>query len=247
MSHPGADGSPEHEVSVDYFGRHAPALLRFKTAQSLKARRAMFDEFLSATGARAGQRVVDVGVTPDTSLPDSNAFVRFWPTKETLTVTSIEDASNLETAFPGVRFVQTAGVELPFADGEFDVAHSSAVLEHVGDRDRQRAFVHEVCRVARVVFLTTPNRWFPLELHTFLPLVHWLPQPRHQQVLRTVGLRFWAETDNLNLLSASSLRSLFPPDATISVHRHRLLGLTSNLVAHGPTGPGDRGARTPSG
>jgi SAM-dependent methyltransferase len=222
--------------SVDYFGRHAPALLRFKTAQSLRARRAMFDEFLRATGARAGQRVVDIGVTPDTSLADSNAFVRFWPTRETLTVTSIEDASNLEAVFPGVRFVRTAGVELPFADGEFDVAHSSAVLEHVGSREQQRAFVHEVCRVAKVVFLTTPNRWFPLELHTFLPLVHWLPQERHQQVLRAVGLDFWADTDNLNLLSASELLGLFPPEVTVAVHRHRLLGFTSNLVAWGPTG-----------
>lgn len=223
-------------TSVDYFGHHAPALLRFKTSQSLKARRAMFDEFLRATGARPGQRVLDVGVTPDTTLPDSNAFVRFWPTKDTLTVTSIEDASNLEREFPGIRFVQTPGPTLPFADDEFDVAHSSAVLEHVGDRDRQRAFVHEVCRVAKVVFLTTPNRWFPLELHTFLPLAHWLPQDRHQQVLRAVGLRFWAETDNLNLLSEATLRSLFPESARITIHRHRLLGLTSNLVAHGTTG-----------
>jgi len=224
------------EASVDYFGRHAPALLRFKTSQSLRARRAMFDEFLRLTGARPGQRVVDVGVTPDTSLADSNAFVRFWPTKQTLTVTSIEDASNLESVFPGVTFVRTSGVTLPFEDGAFDVAHSSAVLEHVGDTEHQRTFVHEVCRVAKVVFLTTPNRWFPLELHTFLPLVHWLPQDRHQQVLRTVGLRFWAETDNLNLLSAQTLRELFPPEASISVHRHRLLGLTSNLVAAGATG-----------
>ena len=224
------------EVSVDYFGRHAPALLRFKTAQSLRARRAMFDQFLRLTGAQPGQRVLDVGVTPDTSLADSNAFVRFWPTKQTLTVTSIEDASNLERVFPGVRFVRTSGTALPFEDGEFDVAHSSAVLEHVGDRDRQRAFVHELCRVANAVFVTTPNRWFPLELHTFLPFVHWLPQHRHQQVLRAVGLRFWAETDNLNLLSASTLASLFPADVAVSIHRHRLLGLPSNLIAVGATG-----------
>ena len=25
------------------------------------------------------------------------------------------------------------------------------------------------------VFVTTPNRWFPLEVHTLLPFVHWLP------------------------------------------------------------------------
>jgi SAM-dependent methyltransferase len=218
---------------VDYFGRHAPALLRFKTEQSLKARRAMFDEFVARVGLRPDDRVVDIGVTPDTSLRDSNAFVKFFPRKDHLTVTTVEDASNLEQVFPGVHFVQTEGVALPFGDGEFDVAHSSAVLEHVGDRDRQRAFVHEVCRVSHRFFLSTPNRWFPLELHTFLPVVHWLPQPTHQAVLRSCGLGFWAETDNLNLLGAHDLLALFPPSATVHLHRHRLLGWTSNLVAYG--------------
>ena len=26
------------------------------------------------------------------------------------------------------------------------------------------------------MFVTTPNRWFPIEVHTRLPLVHWLPE-----------------------------------------------------------------------
>ena len=36
--------------------------------------------------------------------------------------------------------------------------------------------IAECSRVAkRMVFLTTPNRWFPIEVHTALPLIHWLP------------------------------------------------------------------------
>ena len=35
--------------------------------------------------------------------------------------------------------------------------------------------MREAVRVGRRVFLTTPNRWFPVEVHTRLPLVHWLP------------------------------------------------------------------------
>jgi len=35
--------------------------------------------------------------------------------------------------------------------------------------------VAEALRVAPRVFVTTPNRWFPIELHTRAPLVHWLP------------------------------------------------------------------------
>ncbi len=29
------------------------------------------------------------------------------------------------------------------------------------------------------LFVTTPNRWFPIEFHTVLPLVHWLPKRQH--------------------------------------------------------------------
>ena len=56
-------GEPAAAEPVDYFGRHAPALLRFKTAQSLRARRAMFDEFLRLTGARPGQRARERAMT----------------------------------------------------------------------------------------------------------------------------------------------------------------------------------------
>ncbi len=57
----------------------------------------------------------------------------------------------------------------------FDVVFSNAVIEHVGDRERQEALVREALRVGRRVFVTTPNRWFPIEVHTRLPFVHWLP------------------------------------------------------------------------
>ena len=66
---------------------------------------------------------------------------------------------------------------MPFADGEFDIVFSNAVIEHVGGREQQRRFVEESLRVAQRAFVTTPNRWFPVEVHTRLPLVHWLPDP----------------------------------------------------------------------
>jgi hypothetical protein len=91
------------------------------------------------------------------------------------------------------------GRALPFADGEFDVAFSNAVVEHVGGRDDQQRFVLELCRVAKSVFLTTPNRLFPLDPHTLLPVVHWLPDGRRPRML-----------DGVRPLSARELRSLFP-------------------------------------
>ena len=216
--------------SIDYFSK-GHRLRSLATKLALRARHKMFARFTAVVPSDAATTVIDIGVTPDRDLADSNFFEHLYPYPARITATSIEDASFLEDQFPGLHFVRTDGATLPFEDRTFDVAFSSAVLEHVGDRDSQRRFVAEACRVADRVFLTTPNRWFPIELHTFLPLAHWLPQRRHQAILRRLGKPFWADTANLNLVSAGQLVHLFPTGWQVQIQRHRTLGWTSNLIA----------------
>ncbi|MFN3428425.1 MAG: class I SAM-dependent methyltransferase [Candidatus Sericytochromatia bacterium] len=216
--------------AIDYFSSRHP-LRQLASRVSLRARRTMFQTFWDTMKPGPGMRVLDVGVTPDRSLPESNFFEALYPHPEHLTATSIEDASFLEAQYPGLTFRQTAPGPLPFEDGSFDIAVSFAVLEHVGDREAQRAFIAELNRVAKRVFLTTPDRAFPIEMHTFLPALHWLPQPLHQRALRTLGMDFWAETANLNLLDRETLRALFPQPEAVKLQSHRLLGWSSNLIA----------------
>jgi SAM-dependent methyltransferase len=231
-----ADGSSE--ASVDYVNATHP-LRRIATRFSLKVRTEFFNRFISFAEPTAATRVLDVGVTPDESMADSNFFERWYPFPSQITASSVEDATILEERYPGLRFVQTSGMILPFADNEFDIVFSSAVIEHVGDRDHQRQFISELLRVAGRFFLTTPNRWFPLELHTFLPVAHWLPQHQHQWVLRHVGQEGWASTENLNLLDEATLRSLFPQQSRPRIEATRVAGLRSNLIASGtsPSAP----------
>jgi SAM-dependent methyltransferase len=221
------------DEAIDYFGGVGSPIVRAKSRVSLWARRRMYSLFEREFRPGPEDTVVDVGVTPDQSLVDSNAFERFYPYSDRITATSFEDASGLEKTFPGLRFVQTSGPRLPFDDGTFTVAYSSAVLEHVGNTEAQRAFVRELLRVADGFFIAVPNRWFPIEVHTVLPLLHWLPKKWHRAILRRLGRDFWAQEANLNLLGPRDLRRLFPPEAQVRIHRHRLLGLTSNLVAYG--------------
>jgi len=148
-------------------------------------------------------------VTSDRTYTSSNYLEAWHPYKERITAAGIDDASFLEAQYPGVSFVYANGLNLPFSDRSFDVVHSSAVLEHVGAASNQQAYVRECIRVARkAVFLTTPNRWFPVEFHTLLPLVHWLPKRSFRWLLRHFGMDFFADEGNLNLLSRRELERL---------------------------------------
>lgn len=221
--------------TLDYFSLGHP-LTRLRSHYALRARRRMMALFMEASSPSSTDSVLDLGVTPDTSLSESNFFEALYPYPERITAASIEDASNLEVSFPGVRFARLEGGPLPFADKQFDLLFCSAVLEHVGTRAQQQEFVREALRVSKRFFFTTPNRWYPLEFHTLLPLIHWLPQPLHQRMLRAMGRTFLADTNNLNLLDAGSLLAMFPPGSEAALHRIRLLGMTSNLVVSGTSG-----------
>lgn len=191
----------------------------------------MYERIASEVALDDGTSVLDVGLTPDTSLADSNFFEQHHRSPHQIVGVSPEPIAGLRPLFPEVTLVQASGTRLPIRAGAFDVCVSFAVIEHVGDRTRQHELMHEMLRVSDVAVITTPNRWFPIELHTFLPFVHWLPRPAHRWVLRRIGLGFWSEESNLHLLSRSELEALIPPGYVSTFLPFRLFGLTSNLVA----------------
>jgi SAM-dependent methyltransferase len=199
-------------------------------------RRIMYDRFIIETGIREQDTVLDVGVTADRSYESSNYLEAWYPHKSTITAVGIDDASFLAQLYPGIRFLKANGLKLPFSDLAFDIVHSSAVLEHVGSFENQIQLVQECCRVARKsIFLTTPNRWFPIEFHTILPFVHWLPKPVFRQFMRRSGRGFFAEESNLNLLDARNLASIVRhvEDFTFRVSSVSLWCWPSNLLLLG--------------
>ncbi len=173
-------------------------------------RRKMFDRFMQEFTPSEAMSVVDVGVTDDQRL-DSNFFEKLYPFKSAITAVGLQDAKFLETQFPGLKFVQADALSLPFADQSFDLAVSFAVIEHVGNNERQRAFVRELCRVGKRVCLTMPNRWYPIEFHTVLPLLHWLPPEKFRRIIRLLGKEFFSHEENLNLLGEKDLLALLEP------------------------------------
>jgi len=142
----------------------------------------------------------------------------------------MEDAAFLEQEYPGLKYVRSDGLTLPFPDKSFDFVVSFAVIEHVGNRVQQKTFVRELCRVGKTCCITTPNRWFPVEFHTAVPLIHWLPPSSFRVLLRLLGKHFFAKEENLNLLSEKDVLQMLPADAQIDTKHFRLLGLISNLL-----------------
>jgi len=198
-----------------------------------RQRRRMFDAFLAAAAIVPDETILDVGVTSDQTYSHSNYLEAWYPHKGRITAAGIDDATFLEHLYPGLRYVEADGRDLPFPDRAFDHVHSSAVLEHVGSRGNQVKFLSELWRVTRrSLFVTTPNRGFPIEFHTVLPLVHWLPAAAFRAFLRQTGREFFAEEANLNLMAAADLRRAAKAAgiADAAIRSVRLLGWPSNLL-----------------
>jgi hypothetical protein len=201
---------------------------------SLRARRQMFRLFMDHMKPNPRMRVLDVGVTSDQTYQESNYFEQMYPYPHNITCVGTEDGSHLATRYPGLTYTPIRpGERLPFAAGEFDIVFSNAVLEHVGSREAQRAFLQELRRVGKAFFVTTPNRWFPVEHHTGLPLVHYLPPATFRALLRHTRYQFWSHESNLNILTSRELLRLFPLGAAVQVRSVHLFGLPTNLVAWG--------------
>jgi SAM-dependent methyltransferase len=194
----------------------------------------MFRMFMEVVRPEPSTRVLDVGVTSDQTHKESNYFEAMYPFPHNITCVGTEDGSHLVRLYPGLKYEKTrAGDRLPFGDAEFDVVFSNAVLEHVGNRTQQATFIADLCRVSSRFFITTPNRWFPFEHHTGIPLLHYLPARGFRAVLRKTRYERWADESNLNILTAGELRRLFPAGAAVQIRSVRLLGISSNLVAFG--------------
>lgn len=194
-------------------------------------RRRMYEMFVESMRPRETDRVLDFGIS---NLPEpmENIFEHHYPHPHRITAVGIEDCAFMEQRCPGLKFVRIKPQDpLPFPDHSFDIGYSGATLEHVGSHHDQATYVKELLRACNRVFITTPNRWYPIELHTRLPFLHWLPAPLFRFLLKKLGFDFYASEQNLNLLSASDLKKMVPAGPyKARIARNFFLGFPSNLI-----------------
>jgi hypothetical protein len=130
----------------------------------------------------------------------------------------------------GLSTVRGDARALPFADKSFDYVVSNAVIEHVGGAAGAAAMLVESERVAKRGWIhTTPNRRFPMEVHTGLPLLHWLPRTPRERAFALAGQPF--PDESYHLFTGQSLRGLGIP---VEVRAASRLGVAMTLFAVSP-------------
>ncbi|MBI5191633.1 MAG: class I SAM-dependent methyltransferase [Nitrospirae bacterium] len=220
---------------------------------TFRLRRRKFDFFMETARPGPEESLLDVGVAG--FIGRATDFLEMWyPYRRRITAIGIEKPAMYRAfrdAYPEVRVMVGDGAMMPFRDGSFDLLFSNAVLEHAGDRERQKKFVHECVRVAGRGFITTPSYWFPLESHTLLPFVHYLPYNIKRRIYGWAGKGFWADPELLNLLTEDEFVGMFPPGVRTVVSRQRLMGITATIWVYfehagNPDSPAS-GGRTGSG
>ncbi|MCX7312297.1 MAG: methyltransferase domain-containing protein [Alphaproteobacteria bacterium] len=213
---------------------------------AIMARDRIYDDMIRYCRPGPDETILDAGVS-DVVTDAANMLERKYPHPSRITAAGLGEGDAFSAAYPQVNYRRIeANRPMPFADKAFDVAVSNAVLEHVGSGQNQQAFVAELARVAKRVFISVPNRYFPVEHHTLIPLLHFW-RPSFALACRWLGKTEWTDEQNLILMSWRRLAALVPVGANPIIGHTgiRLGAFSSNLLlylespaASRPGGPG---------
>ena len=121
-------------------------------------------------------------------------------------------------------------------DFKSDLVISNATIEHVGSLENQIKMCSNIINLSRKYFIiVTPNRFHPLEFHTKIPFIHWLPKKIHRKILKLIGLKFFAEEKNLNLLSENEFKLIMKKlnQVNFDIQNINFLFFKSNLILIG--------------
>jgi SAM-dependent methyltransferase len=200
-----------------YATAHGP-LARLASPLAARARERRHARFFALARLQQGARVLDVGC----------GSLGLRALEPRLDVTGVDLVERPE--YPGPFVLADASEHLPFADGEFDLAYCSSVIEHVAP-GRRDAFAGELRRVARGFYVQTPAFSFPIEPHSLLPFAHWLPAALRRRYWRLGAAGAWEE---IALLRRGEMEALFGGP----VLAERVGPLVKSWVRVQPPGPG---------
>ena len=199
-------------------------------ANRLRRKRfALFSDFLSTLPKPL--KIIDVGGT--------QLFweqMNFLPGKDLeITLLNVTKPSVNKPGFTGLEGDATNMNQIP--DNFYDVAFSNSVIEHVGGLEEQQKMAGEMQRIAKNIFLQTPNRYFPIEPHFLFPFFQFLPLSIKAWLILNLKLG-WRPNINskekakkvaqsIRLMSLKELRFIFHGAL---IHKEKMFGITKSYI-----------------
>lgn len=197
-----------------------------------KYRNKIYLKFIEHIPFNSKTSLIDIGTT-NVDLEHENYLVRKYPYKRSITCLSNQTLSLIKKKFPQIKTIKSDGRKTKLKNNKFDIVHSNATIEHVGNFNNQIKFVKEALRISKkYIFITTPNRNFFFELHTLIPIIHWFPKKIHRLILKKIGNNFLSKEENLNLLNNEDLEKICK---IIKIKKYiidsiKILGFRTNLI-----------------
>ena len=181
---------------------------------------------------------LDVGTTEENELESSNYFVKNFDKIKIKNSISDQEIKNDNFNKFLRKSITSEFSETEILNYKSDLVISSATIEHVGSYENQIKMLENIIKLTnKYFFITTPNRFFPIDFHTKLPVIHMLPKKIHRKILRLINLNEYAEEENLNLLDENTVNELINSQQNVSfeirIFKVKLFGLTSNLLIYG--------------
>jgi hypothetical protein len=177
---------------------------------------------------------LDIGTTNDSKLSSSNFFCRMFdkiPKHKSISNQKINN-SRFERCLK--KSITSNFSKKAINILKSDLVISSAVIEHVGNFKNQTNKVRNMINLSKkYIMITTPNRFFPIEVHTKLPLIHWLPKKMFRKILLFLRMDYFAHEKNLNLLDISELKKIldtFSREISYKIYNIHFLGFVSNFL-----------------
>ena len=198
----------------------------------LNNRKKIFKIFQKNITLKKNDLIIDIGTSP-LLLKSENYFLTQFNKNKNLTCFSNQNLSPLKKKFKFFKFIKGDARNLKIKNNSFDIVHSNATIEHVGYDNDQIKFIKGCYGISKkYVFITTPNKYYPIDFHTKIPLLHILPHKYYNFLMKIFGDNFFRKKKNLNLLTTKKI-VLFLKKLNITNYKivyNKFLFIKSNII-----------------
>lgn len=182
---------------------------------------------------------LDVGTTPDIQNESSNFII-----KNLKLSLNYKAFSNLKIADSFFSLSKIGSITDNFDNESIknlksDLVLASATIEHVGSHENQKKMIKNISLLtSKIFFITTPNKNYPIDFHSKLPLVNMLPNNIFRKILKFLNFDYLSREENLNLLTQKDIKQFLHENNLyenfeIKIKYIKLFCLKSNFIIIG--------------